>query len=170
MDQTMKTPITTVTAITTLVTSVQTQQQISKENRQQQEIVMETDWINREIEREQTRKETEETRRRIDEQRYQQTILDQKKDNKRNHAKLLEVEACNTKLIKEGIAQHQRTQERHDLEMQLVQERYEEEKEERIQNIKIAEEQRQEDNILQQSRFNAEQARIQNQISDDRYN
>ena len=85
---------------------------------------METDRIKREIAREQTRQEAEEIRRRTDEQRYQQTLLDRKKDDKRNHAKLLEVKAHNTKLITEGITQQQRTQERHDLEMQLVRKRY----------------------------------------------
>ena len=65
--------------------------------------------------------------------------------------------------------QQQQAQKRHDIELQLVQERYKEEKAERNRIIKIAEEQRREENILQQRRFNAEQVQVQNQISDDRF-
>ena len=50
-----------------------------------------------------------------------------------------------------------------------MQKRYKEEKEERNRNNKIAEEQRIAENRLQERRFNQEQARIREQISDDNF-
>ena len=84
------------------------------------------------------------------------------KDNERNQDKLLAAETCNTKLIRDGMAQHRWMQQHHNLELQLLKERHDLEKEDRNRGNKIAEEQRQADNILQQRRFNAEQTRIQN--------
>jgi len=113
LDQTAKTLVSAMTAINTLVVSVQTQQRTSDEDRQWQDLVREADLIRRETERDQKRQVEDNNRRRDDEQRHQQTILDWKKDADRYQAKLLEVEAKNTKLIRESIAQQQRTQEKY---------------------------------------------------------
>ena len=73
-----------------------------------------------------------------------------KKDANRNQAKLLEVEAHNTKLIRESLAQQQRTQEKHELEMQITRERYAEERADHKRQLQITEEQRRAYNLQQE--------------------
>ena len=67
---------------------------------------METAQIERETERDRVQKETEEIQQQIDERRYNQALLDRKKEDERNQDKLLAAETRNTKLITDRMEKH----------------------------------------------------------------
>ena len=168
-DQTVKTMQSALTEIETLVESIQTQQRTSDAARQQADLARDEDLIRRETARDKLRM-AEETKRRLDdEQRFQQTTRERQKDSNEHQAKLLEVEAKTTKLFEENIAQQQRTQEKHDLDMKLTIERFAADRADFQRQLKSSEEERRTYTLKQDQKFDEERIRINNKIADDKY-